>query len=372
MDRILIVEDTQLNIEMLKAALEDNYKISVAKNGQMGLNIIQKVVPDLILLDVMMPVMDGYEFIQEIKRIDAYKEIPVIFLTAQMELHEKTKAFELGAVDYITKPFDVLEVKSRVATHLALSNSKKEISELLTKTIGGTMKMLMEILSTSNPIAYAISSKMKRTSKQLAMKARVNEMWKIEIASMLSLIGTYNIPSEVLLDLMRGSPVDQEYEKLFANHPSVGARLIEQIPRLGDVADIVGLQNESMGYLDLDPENVIQSGAQILKVASFYEMNLLCGKSSEMILQEMAGDRQLFHPKLVEALQSDIQSATIENVDYVGVLVLENGMVLNEDVYNSDGKRIINKGTVVNELVKEHLQLLYELGLVQSRIKVLL
>ncbi len=122
-----------MNIAILKDALKDEYKLSIAKNGKMALGIMQKVVPDIILLDIMMPIMDGYETIQRLKEVEAYSEIPVIFLTAQTDLHEKTKGFELGAVDYITKPFEILEVKSRVETHLALSRSRREIQELLSK-----------------------------------------------------------------------------------------------------------------------------------------------------------------------------------------------------------------------------------------------
>lgn len=133
---VLIVEDTEANVDILVEALGDDYEISVAMDGETALENIEMEIPDLILLDIMMPGIDGYEVCRRIKENKATSEIPIIFLTAITDINSKTKGFELGAVDYITKPFEILEVKARVHTHLSLKLSQYELlkqNEILEK-----------------------------------------------------------------------------------------------------------------------------------------------------------------------------------------------------------------------------------------------
>ena len=122
--KILIVEDIEANIDILMDALGDDYDVSVAMDGETALENLEIEVPDIILLDIMMPGMDGYEVCSRIKANKAMAEIPIIFLTAMTDINSKTKGFELGAVDYITKPFEILEVKDKVNNHLSLKFSK--------------------------------------------------------------------------------------------------------------------------------------------------------------------------------------------------------------------------------------------------------
>lgn len=125
--RILIVDDTPKNIQILGKILRDEgYQINVAQDGKQALNVLSKVDLDLILLDIMMPEMDGFETCQHLKSDPETQEIPVIFLTAKTEVEDIVKGFELGAVDYISKPFQIPELLARVRTHLQL---RKEIQD---------------------------------------------------------------------------------------------------------------------------------------------------------------------------------------------------------------------------------------------------
>ena len=136
--RILIVEDTLKNIQVLGTILRnENYQINVAQNGVQALEVVQKILPDLILLDIMMPEMDGFETCERLKADPATKEIPVIFLTAKTEVDDIVKGFDLGAVDYVTKPFNSAELLARVRTHLfihllqaALKSSYDDIARM--------------------------------------------------------------------------------------------------------------------------------------------------------------------------------------------------------------------------------------------------
>ncbi|MES0490685.1 MAG: response regulator [Leptospirales bacterium] len=135
--RILIIDDTAENIDILNSALKDTYRISVALNGQKALKIAaSEKKPDLILLDVMMPGMDGYEVIERLKSDKISNGIPVIFITAMSEIEDEQKGFSLGAVDYIAKPFSIPIVTERVKTHIALKEYSDHLEDLVNqKTI---------------------------------------------------------------------------------------------------------------------------------------------------------------------------------------------------------------------------------------------
>ena len=117
---ILVVDDEETNIDILVAALGDDYGISVAMDGEAALDHVQTELPDLVLLDIIMPGMDGYEVIQRLKGDNRTREIPVIFCTGMTETKDETKGLELGAIDYIRKPFSLPMVKARVRNHLQL------------------------------------------------------------------------------------------------------------------------------------------------------------------------------------------------------------------------------------------------------------
>ncbi len=123
--KILVVDDTEANIDILVDTLGDMYDLSVAMNGQIALELVEEDTPDIILLDIMMPEMNGYQVLETIRKMGY--SVPVIFITAMDDLESKTRGFEIGAVDYITKPFQPLEVKARVKTHLSLKIAKDRL-----------------------------------------------------------------------------------------------------------------------------------------------------------------------------------------------------------------------------------------------------
>lgn len=126
---ILIVDDTPSNIHVLVESLNDEYNIKIAKSGESALEIARSMEqqPDLILLDVMMPEMDGYEVCKKLKETDESKDIPVIFLTAKDGAGDEEYGFSLGAMDYILKPFKIPIVKARIRTHLLLKFQRNEL-----------------------------------------------------------------------------------------------------------------------------------------------------------------------------------------------------------------------------------------------------
>ena len=127
---ILVVDDTPANIEVAHNTLKDTYIIKIATSGARALDLAKVVPqPDLILLDVMMPEMDGYEVCIRLKSDPGTCDIPIIFLTGKIDAEDETRGLELGAIDYIHKPFSPLVVQARVRTHLSLRETREQLAE---------------------------------------------------------------------------------------------------------------------------------------------------------------------------------------------------------------------------------------------------
>ncbi len=147
---ILIVDDNPENLRLLGNALQARkYRLIFAKNGPQALDVLKKQKADLILLDIMMPEMDGFAVCQKLKQDATTKEIPVIFLTAQKDNEKVLKGFKLGAVDYVTKPFNTEELITRVETHIKLQTTETQLKQKV-EELASTVEQLKEANSTKD------------------------------------------------------------------------------------------------------------------------------------------------------------------------------------------------------------------------------
>ena len=157
-ENILIVDDTPANISVLFNLLgEEGYRVLIAEDGESALKQAVKMPPDLILLDILMPGMDGFATCQKFKQQTATSETPIIFMTALSETEKKVNGFRLGAVDYITKPFQVEEVLARVQNHLNLQRLKRKLQESeqrLSQTIDGAMDAIIAVAEDGHIVLF--------------------------------------------------------------------------------------------------------------------------------------------------------------------------------------------------------------------------
>ncbi len=139
--RVLIVDDAKANLDILVEGLKADHKLSLAMNGEMALQIAARTPPDLVLLDIVMPGMDGYEVCRKMRQMPETAEVPIMFLSSLEEVQNKTRGFEAGANDYLTKPFDLLEVKARVKSLL----KAKAYSDAVKEQIASELRVAREI-----------------------------------------------------------------------------------------------------------------------------------------------------------------------------------------------------------------------------------
>jgi len=181
--RILLVDDTPANLEIAVKILEqEHYDLYIADSGLTALELIEKITFDLILMDIMMPDMDGFETYKRIREKEKNKDLPIIFLTAKVDIESMVKGFELGAVDYIRKPFNGLELKARVRNHVELKKIREEAEQKNKKLLEAYEAL--EIIATTDPLTKLLNRRemLKRMEYERVNYERSQSPFSIVIA----------------------------------------------------------------------------------------------------------------------------------------------------------------------------------------------
>jgi len=282
---VLIVDDTPANIDVLGAALRDFYRVKAALSGPQALKILDKSAHeiDLVLLDIMMPGMDGYEVCRAIKAHPVANTIPVIFVTALSDQADEQKGLELGAVDYITKPINPAITLSRIRTHLALSDQNRSLEEQIRQRTGELQKSRLAIIRQLGRAAEFKDNetglhviRMSHYARLIAesMVGGANDWTDLIFqAAAMHDVGKIGIPDRILL---KQGPLDTDEWDRMMKHPEFGAEIIgDHDSRLLQVAREVALSHhehwDGSGYpLGLSGEQIPLSG-RITAVADVFD-----------------------------------------------------------------------------------------------------
>jgi putative two-component system response regulator len=286
---ILIVDDNATNIDLLVNTLKTDYRLGIAKNGPKALEFATRNTPDLVLLDIMMPEMDGYEVCARLKSDPTTTAIPVIFITAMSETVSKTRGFELGAVDYVTKPFHAAEVRARIRTHLSLEEMRVRLAtqnERLEHLVAQKTAELRNMLDASiqamalmveirDPYTAGHQQRVSQLACAIAAKMGMpaNAIEGIRIAGLLHDVGKIRIPVSILSRAGKLLPAEYEMLKL---HPQVSFDILKNVPFPWPVAQMVLQHHERLdgsGYPQGLSGEAILPEAKILAVADVMEAN---------------------------------------------------------------------------------------------------
>jgi len=234
---ILVVDDTPENIDVLSGALRGSFRVRAALSGERALVIAQtEPKPDIILLDVMMPAMDGYEVLRRLKANPLTQTIPVIFVTALSEQADEQKGLELGAVDYITKPISPAIVLARVRTHLALHQQNRELSRKVKERTEELARVRFEIIRRLGRAAEFRDNetglhviRMSHYARLIAQGMGIGEDWTDLLfhSAPMHDVGKIGVPDNILL---KPEKLDEREWMVMRDHPEIGALIIGDDP----------------------------------------------------------------------------------------------------------------------------------------------
>jgi len=293
---ILLVDDDPTNLRLLQEILKKGYKVFPSPSGERALRFLQKRTPDLILLDVEMPGMSGYELIARLKEVPRWRDIPVIFLTGQEGRDKEEQAFSLGAVDYILKPISSGVVAARVALHLELETYKKHLEQLvehktfqLQRAQDSILDMLANITSFRDSDT---GNHIKRTTLYTQLLAEnmlnlshpscpIDRNYADHIVKSAKLhdIGKVAVPDSILLKPAKLTVAEFQLIKM---HTTYGARMIDDaIADLGDDSSFLHVAREIVishhewwngtGYPNRLTGTAIPVAGRIMAIADVYD-----------------------------------------------------------------------------------------------------
>lgn len=300
--RILIVDDVDMNRFVLKDIIADmGYQPILTENGQQALKIVQRYRLQLIILDIAMPVMDGYEFCRIVKADANTREIPIIFISAFDDPSDVVKGFELGGADYITKPFIPEVVRARVGLQLKLSEASNNLLEMNRKLQVSVKEQLKQIEREKSSVLYALirvarenaaydEKHMERLSKNcriLAEALQLSPLFEkmisdsfvttIEAAAPLCDLGNVSIPTDIL---QKKDSLTKEEMAVMRTHTEVGARILRDIEDTGDYNGFISMSRDialyhhenwdGTGYPAGISGNDIPLSAQVVAAAGAY------------------------------------------------------------------------------------------------------
>lgn len=334
LSRILVIDDEPFFLNLITELLSDQYHVSLAKNGLQGLKRAQgETQPDLILLDIMMPELDGYDTCYELKKNITTQNIPIIFLTAKQDAEDELKGFNLGAIDYITKPISPPVLLSRVKTQLAVSQQRIALEQLVserTKEIEITKDAIVfsmgamaeardnetgnHLLRTQSYIQLLIQQLKKNPKYKGQLSRRLSDI--IQRAAPLHDIGKISIPDSIL---HKPGALNKEERLIMNKHSEYGKEIIEQAEeQIGSTSFISIAKNiahchherwDGSGYPQNLKQTEIPLAARLMAIADVYDalISRRCYKnpfSHEETKQIIISEKnKQFDPDIVDAFE---------------------------------------------------------------------
>lgn len=269
MDRVLIVDDNIQNLALLEAHLSSQgYKVIKARNGVEALEKVRSESIDLVILDIMMPGMDGYEVCRKIKEDEETRIIPVVMVTALQEVKDRIEGIEAGADDFISKPYNKLELFTRVKSLLKVKRLNEELERAQ-----NVLYSLATALEVNDPYTYGHSERVSELSAKVARKIGLplKEQELIKRASLLHDIGKIGINISVI---HKPGPLTEEEFAIVKAHPVIGEKICSPLKFTQPMIPIIKYHHERLdgrGYPEGLKGDEIPLGARIVAVVDAYD-----------------------------------------------------------------------------------------------------
>jgi response regulator RpfG family c-di-GMP phosphodiesterase len=347
MERVFWVDDDPDLLFLIKRSLGRHYAVETYDDPRLAIAALEVNDRDVVVVaaDMNMPGMNGAEFLA---LVTAQSPRPVrLMFTGAADQATASKAVNEGHVfRFLTKGAEIDDIHSAVADAVREYHSREAERRVLEDTMIGAVRSLMDVVALVQPTAFGRATRIRqlvtKMSDQLGCRS-----WEIELAASLSQLGCIVLPPLVMERIAEGREVAPQYEKMFNEHPGVGAELLCKIPRLENVTRIVRYQHrhfDGSGFpVDLAPADEVPLGSRLLKVAIDFDRLKVGGIDSGAAQTRMRGRAGWYDPRIMDALSTVLSTAERREVT-VACEALRPGMILKEDLLAEDGILLARRG----------------------------
>lgn len=365
--KILLVDDEQNVLDALRRTHRKAYDLTVANGGEAGLVALEASGPFAVVVsDQQMPGMDGVTFLRRVAELSP--DTSRVMLTGNADLNTAVQAVNQGAVfRFLSKPCAPELFSSTLDAALEQHRLKKSEKLLLEQTLHGSIEVLADVLALANPSAFGRAVRIQDLVHQLVELLAIPDAWLYETAALLSQIGLVALPPDLVEKLAMGKCDGEEFDQVMTRHPAVARELLEKIPRLERVAEVIAIQRMSYAEArtsELDPE--VLRGGQILKLALDSEELVSMGAHGKTTIETLEARKGQYSPKLLSLL-AKLEVRMQDGVERaLNLHELRIGMQLASDVCSLDGATVVTTGQSVTRSLIAKLRNYHELrGIVQ-------
>lgn len=374
---ILAIDDGEENRLILEELIQSlGHDVLLAENGAIGYEKACADKPEIILLDLQMPEMDGYQCLEALKKEKTTKDIPVIIITSVDEMDSVVKCLQLGAEDYLPKPFEPEILKARIHNSMKKYFFLKKEKDLLEKTLGGSIKTMLELTAIANPKVFGKAMRLRRLTQRLCAYLKLNDSWSIEIASMFSMLGAISLSEDIIQKILEGRPLLGEEKTQFDSQMQLSEKLIRNIPRMESVANILKYQNKNYDGSGEPKDGVfgmkLPIGARLLKIVLDYDSLMAQQVNILEIISRLKSRKGSYDPPILEALENVILNENEREVRALKVKELKVGMLLAEDVTTEKDNHIASRGQEISLPIIERIRNIHQKMKINEPIRVIL
>ena len=375
--QILFVDDEPSVLRSYQRLMGLDYELDTAEGAEEALKLLEQNGPyGVVVSDMRMPGMNGAEFLSVVRQ--NYPDTVRMLLTGQADMNDTISAVNNGRIfRFLSKPCPPDVLGGALDEALELFRLRHAEKELLEKTLKGTIKLLADLLSITNPDLFSRSVRVRKLAVDIAKQLSLSGIWKIEVAALLSHIGCITVPENVMEKWHKGIKLNETEQYAFFKHIPAGSKLITNIPRLGEIAEAISFQAKQYdggGF----PTNADLAGDQlpiisrILKVALDYDYQTSLGKSQTAAMGALHAHQSWYDPDVLEALKALFAVGEEEYiVKEIKALFLQPGMLLAEGVRTKSDLLLVNERQEVSEAMCVYIQNFAENDNIIEPIKIL-
>jgi len=307
-EKILFVDDDTNILAAHRRQFHKKFNVVTVDSGNKGIDVLKEQGPIAVVVsDYRMPEMNGVQFLSTVRQI--MPDTVRILLTGQADMQASIDAINEGNIfRFLSKPCSTEVLTKSLNAAVEQYRLITAERELLENTLRGSIKVVSEILSMVSPVAFSCSSRVNSLAKRLAIRLNVENMWEVELSTMLSQIGCVTIPGETLERKYQGKHLSIDENKMFMDHPKIGKSLLVNIPRLEGIAEAIAYQEKQFDGGGI-PTNDIKGAsipliARILKVVLDFDLLEIRGKTKLQAIAQMRSHIQWYDPDVFKELES--------------------------------------------------------------------